>query len=977
MKRCYHIPTSVSWTDEPVAEESHRLQRVILSVIRRTVENMANGNQGVVAAAAQAQEDISQGFSPDRRHLDRDTYSVPSYQERGASVEVPVETITFGEEEVEPITSTLLLHPSGEVSQDRVITDRSPFEGNLIAIFPHWEAVRVRSERYAVVSELRRAVRRGQFLFGASSFVIIEGPFGRPESRYYVLDTTHALRAPQVVRGSGLQLEGGEVAGIGGRIHWVTEFKDEEGRSYLFRALYTIDDKPLFPLSVELAREFYTQVALSPPERGTIPRGLARAYVFSEIDRLIESGETEAAARKLAELDAHAFALVDWESKAQYLQVLIEAWTLEPQEVAIVELIKSVENRSALLATLGRLRQVGIFDQLFDDLDSQLWSLLVTVGERFGEPGPVTFRFLVELLQQAGLVPHDLESIARSIPIGPMGPIIGTDFLAEQEEAARSFIRFLGGSLEAIWMLISEPEKVVEGIGQLVRMAVMVQLAQFGYPPAVQYVGDILRRMSRKVLYGLKGAQILCITGDILRRIKWAIIWEAASWFIGIGEVKAILSGVGLTRRVTALTRFTRVLRVFGRFANAKRIATKLDDLASLFRSVSLFSSEDDIVRLLVHLPEEDIVRLGRALDSADVSAVQNMAQLAARHPDLAEAANHAIRRAEALSVLEVHVGRLSDNLVQGFQRLSSRSGFSNQALFNLMSEIPAGHAELFMRAVRAMPNRAFGRRVGGRSLGFFQNLANRPRSMHFLIDAGYDTFTTVYRHSGYNIVRFEENLDALTYIARRFPSGHAAVEYRRFMDRLRNSDPAALRELRNARNARRAAAGLPSIRSYTAVELDDIVRTTSDIREIRRLASQMDNSTAGSLFERWVNHYVFHQPVGTSRARLSVRRSGNPHLELQRDRSSDFFIDNDGSLWDAKLYQSGGEIDVYQLDDYRKLEEADFVITTDGRQRNINSIRYIFSDRTAAETNVTLLRVQGGAEAWYIDDHGKLRYLD
>jgi len=408
-----------------------------------------------------------------------------------------------------------------------------------------------------------------------------------------------------------------------------------------------------------------------------------------------------------------------------------------------------------------------------------------------------------------------------------------------------------------------------------------------------------------------------------------------------------------------------------------ERIAAKLEDLARLLRRVSLLSSEDDVLRLLSHLPEEDIARLGRALESADVRGVRDMTQLAARHPQLAEAANYALGRAEALSVLEVRVGRLSDNLVQGFQRLAARSGFTNRELFNLMSAIPSEHAELFMRAVRAMPNRAFGRGVGARSLGFFQNLASRPRSMQFLIDAGYDTFSALYRHSGYNIVRFEENLDALTDIARRLPAGQAEVEYRRFLDRLRNNDPTALRELRDARNARRVAAGRPPIRSYSPAELDDIVRTTSDIREIRRLAAQMDNSTAGSLFERWVNHYVFHQPVGAPRSRLTVRRGDNLHLNLQRDRSSDFFLNDDGSLWDAKIYQSGGEVDVFQLDDYRRLEEAGSVITADGQRRNVTSINYLFSDRAAAEANRSLLHVQGGAEAWFIDDHGVLRHLN
>jgi hypothetical protein len=93
------------------------------------------------------------------------------------------------------------------------------------------------------------------------------------------------------------------------------------------------------------------------------------------------------------------------------------------------------------------------------------------------------------------------------------------------------------------------------------------------------------------------------------------------------------------------------------------------------------------------------------------------------------------------------------------------------------MTSVPAEHSELFMRAVQSIPNRAFGRGVGARSFGFFQNLAERPRSMQFLIDAGYDSFSALYRHSGYDIIRFEENLDALADVAKRFPAGQREVE--------------------------------------------------------------------------------------------------------------------------------------------------------------------------------------------------------
>jgi hypothetical protein len=288
-----------------------------------------------------------------------------------------------------------------------------------------------------------------------------------------------------------------------------------------------------------------------------------------------------------------------------------------------------------------------------------------------------------------------------------------------------------------------------------------------------------------------------------------------------------------------------------------------------------------------------------------------------------------------------------------------------------LVREIPPGNSELFMRAVRSIPDAAFGRGIGVRSLGFFRNLAGSPRGSLFMVEAGYDTFSTLYRRSGYNIRRFEDNLDALADIAVRAPGGQSPADYRRFLDRLRDGDEAAYRELQQALNARRTAAGLRPIRTYSGAELDEITRTTPDIRRIRELAAQMDNSSAGSLFERWANHYVFHRSVGSPRPRLRVREADNPGLDLYSDRTSDFFLDEDGSLWDTKIYRSGGDVDYFQVDDYLRLEEAGAAITSDGRRVRIRSINYIFSDRAAAQANRHI-----GVDIWYIDEHSMLQLL-
>jgi hypothetical protein len=343
----------------------------------------------------------------------------------------------------------------------------------------------------------------------------------------------------------------------------------------------------------------------------------------------------------------------------------------------------------------------------------------------------------------------------------------------------------------------------------------------------------------------------------------------------------------------------------------------------------------------------------------------------------VAEAANHAIGRTEALARLEERAGALSDNLVEGFQRLARRGELSHQELLQVMNAVQRENAELFMQVIRAMPDRAFGPRVGARGTKFFTNLAQRPRSMRFLVDANYDTFSALYHSSRYDFARFEENLVALKDIADGFPADQRAIEYRRLLDRLLADDPAALKQLRNAINTRRAAAGVPLIRSYSTAELDEIVRTTPDIREIERLGSQMDSGSAGRLFECWANRHVFGQQVNARHIQQIVRNADNPHLErLENYRRLDVYYQPDGTLWETKLYQSGTKIDEYQLDEYRKMEEAGHVITANGERLQVNGIKYLFSNRAAAEENLSTLHVKGAA-ASYIDDHGILQDLD
>ncbi|MCB0108732.1 MAG: hypothetical protein KDE53_22580, partial [Caldilineaceae bacterium] len=700
MRTIYHLPNHLDFPEKVTSDQRLRLQKVIVTSIRRAAQSRSNGGQRIERESAQALSPTEE-FTAQRLSANGNSYAVPSYDDGGAPKAVPIKRTTAA-----PQPPRLRWrHPNGAAADDNVISGGSPFDDQLIAIFPHWEAVRVKGDRYAVSNNLRRAITWGNLLFGARSYAILEGPRGKAALHYYVVGTTGALHVPAAGRGSGLSVAGGEVWGVKQRIYWQPQLHDDHHGFYTLRALFTAEGQPMWPMSPELAEEFYSELKLGKPQEQVLPPAVARPLVFGEIDGLVAADKTDEAARKLAELDAGAFALVDWSVKARYLEILTDAWTLEAEEKAIIEILKSMNGRAELDAALALLKKKDKFDKLFRDINSQRWSLLVEVGKRFGDTVPFSYRELVHLLQDAGLVPRDWKDIAKQITLAAAGPILNPNLFVEAEEAARSFVEFLGGALEGLVMLVAHPDRLIEGTAQLAKLSVMVQLAEMGYQPAVDFVANILKQLAPSVVYGMKGAAVLGIGESLLRRVKWAIIWEVASWFIGLGEIKAAISGAGVTEKLAALGRLLRVLRLLGKAAEVEQSAAKLEHLARLLQKVSVLNHENDVLRLFSHLPEEDIVHLARRMESADVQAVQSMAELTAKHPELAEAARHALDRAEALYRLETRAGKLSDNLVAGFQKLASRSGFNNTELFNLMEAIPGEHAELYMRIIRGMPD--------------------------------------------------------------------------------------------------------------------------------------------------------------------------------------------------------------------------------------------------------------------------------
>jgi hypothetical protein len=795
MKRCFHLPTTVAWRDEPAGLDRSEIERVVLSAIARAVAQ-AGGADATVVRSSEADSPRAR-FQALRADRAEGTYRIPSYDRDGAPTDVPLRTAAQG--------------PT-RFGQDEVFEAESPFEGKLVAILPGWRAVHVRSDRYATSSNLVHAQAWGELLFGTRSFVVLES---LRTHRLFTAATDETVSFAELRTRPVGEIDGHQIQTARGNFHWSPVLDDAEGRPHALRALVTVEGDPLFPPSFALARQYFTQYESDLTRGPGLDAGAVRHFLFDEIDRLIRDERTQEAADQLSLFDARAFALVSWERKARYLVVLVKAWTWQAQERAIVELFASMRSLSEVRAALDIVRENGRFGDLFADLDSELWRLLTRMGAL--DPRPLTVERLLHLLVEAQLIPG--ASTIASIADGHGGFTVGQAVLDEAETAARTFVSFVGDTVESVWMFLSHPEKVVEGVGQLVRLAIAAQLAQVGHRPSQRLLANTVRGAARQVAAALRGAEILGVADRVARRVKWAVIWEVASLFIGIGEVKAVLGSVRVSELSLLLARIGRILGLVSEAAEGTRTLRNLERVAAaLAHARPALGSAEDALRLMSRLPEDDVRRLARLLGSVELEEGIDLARLAAAHPRVAEAAADVGTRSEALAVLARKAGGLTDEVAEAFGRISG-AGLAPAELRALAESIPAGKGPQFLAAVRRMDAVLLAaERATVNDL--LAAIARSPRAMEAVVDEGFVLVSALHRRLGRDTQRFEQYLSALDRIREGLPPGSRAAEYRRLLDGLERGDASALIRLESAR---RAAAGRRTLQGLEAAVAGDV----------------------------------------------------------------------------------------------------------------------------------------------------------
>ncbi len=780
-----HGPTRIAIEGAASEDDRRRIERSIREGLRRALESSAAaGSRRVLESTTSAE--VADQFDPSRVGPGP-TYLLPSYADEGEFSAVKM----------------LASWPKARRGMALVLPGPGPVPHALIGKSGHLY-VNLDSPTYVSAPTLSEAVLLGTAVHATTSFAVIEGPFGASNMRYLALASEHPVAADdlgeKVIQELPPELLGKDIETFAGA--WMLPSIQSTAGEFLVRGFITSDRALRWP-TANLAALWLAQVSAEQAAGFEGDPEVYRVAIFNDIDELvdqIEGGDNtnlQRAAEMLSRLGQQAFSLVDWETKVKYLKVLLAAWTWEEEEKAVVEIFKSLNDDTEVDAVVDMLKRAGRYNQLFNDLDSQLYDLLVVVGQNFPrDHGPLTLDGLIRLFQSMGLLPKSAFEALTGIEVGPDGTIVVPDLLDEAQDMVMGFVRFGADLGESVLTIFTEPGKVIKGIGALVQLSVKVALASVGYLPATLELTKMLAQLSEQVLYGMRGADRLGAGEKVVNRIKWRLVWEIASLFVGVGEIKAAIQTLGLGEKFAGVLRFLGILARLGEAADVEVEGARLARLAELMKAESaVFKSVDEVSELLSHLPEDDVRKLGKALAKFDVKPGEKLADLASRSSELEGVAKDALAKAELLQAMAGKAGRLSDEIAEAFRTLAGSQGVDLAAAQRVVRAIPEGEGARFAAALKRIP---VGRIAADSRAAFLELVAGSARRMDAVGKLGFETFTSITRRAAGKAEDVDRYIAALEQMEGKFAAKGDVAEYRRFLDRLERDESAAWLDVEN-----------------------------------------------------------------------------------------------------------------------------------------------------------------------------------
>lgn len=291
----------------------------------------------------------------------------------------------------------------------------------------------------------------------------------------------------------------------------------------------------------------------------------------------------------------------------------------------------SLDGLAQLQAVRDRLIRAGLYEQLFADMGSELWELLTEVGKKFGDHKSLTVREFIGLVAEAlNLSMHHDAGLSRNVE-QEQTAVVNLKMMIEFEEAVRAAMGFVLGTLDSFKIMLTQPEKILSGLWELLKLTVTCYLASYGHAESTRQLQVLIQKVGATLVDGLRGAALFGVGPRAATRIKWAVIIEALTW---ISEIQAAVEALVKIEKIVAILRFLKMLKVF----EGEKIAARFTRLAEALHAGSAvlngLKDEHAVVDLLIMLPEEDGARLGVLLQEVDVPKGSHLAALM-EHPRL------------------------------------------------------------------------------------------------------------------------------------------------------------------------------------------------------------------------------------------------------------------------------------------------------------------------------------------------------
>jgi hypothetical protein len=851
MSARYHVPPTVRFRTEPSAEQRARIERAVLEAIRGAVEDAAGHSAEVVTGTAPLPVAVAERFASARRT--RDAYRVPSYQQAGSEEEIPLAQIGTEQDDV------IVREPLPELTVMRAIGNRYFAIGG---------------SPYVRSASVARALGWGRVLFGGRGFAVLED-WTTVEDMYVVAALTEPLTVSQLgglsqVAPAAVQ----EAAGEWGRVG--TEAAFFPLRDYGVVTVVTTDGTPLLTGDKRARwtpRTLLERVQATPARERLDPGAVRQATSL-----LVGSQSDDAEVRRLvSHMDRTVFAVIPWEERARYVKLLLTGWTGTEQKHAIIEIVHATRSTAELEAIFALVRQVGMYRQLFHDLDSEVYDLLQLLGE----------------LRGAG-------HLDSAYFVAVVGELFGPNPLDETERAVEAALGWLWSNIEGIAALITKPDELIAAIPHLVELLMLVTRAQVGDPKATLAIGQMMMRAGQGLGKAIRGAEYAeelgtsygargddaKVTGDILERLRWSLFFEVLSWFVGVGEIRAAVASVG-SGEVAA--HVASVLGRLGRLGHAAETVAEAGRLERVLRAVGAAANvaEDaKLVRLAQLLPEEHAASLGRIAERVQLPEGASMDALRAAlrgDRELLRAADEAEKALAAAARLEERAGTaLSSDAAAGLRRILRDAPWDRQQLLYVIEQIPAGRIDEFMHALQFLHPEAF----RSWSPGAFAAIAQRPAAIAFLREGGGVLFESTFRRSGQTWEGFERVVQGVE--ARRAELGDPA-EVQRFLERLQRGEEAAFAEAAGGRLRSIARRG-PSAEARTLLggAVGDAGQALGELAEEERRAALLAADVEPRLARAIVAAEI--EPVrarNLEELEAALRAAGTDAEEIARTRAA------------------------------------------------------------------------------------------